>query len=318
MLEYKKLGRGVFLSQVALELKNVKKTIGKKEIIKGLDLTINQGEVYGFIGPNGAGKTTTIRMVVGLMKLSGGDIKILGKSIQSEYKEAAKNIGAIVENPELYPFMTGWQNLMHYARMYEGITKERIKEVVSLVGLEKVINDKVGKYSLGMRQRLGVAQAILHKPALLILDEPTNGLDPAGIREIRDYIRDLAVKDNVAVMISSHLLSEIELMCDRIGIIQQGEIIQERSVRGDDEAEDAGLKVILDVEQSVQAEEILKESGLTVEKESDKLIVELNRKDIPNVVKQLIENEILVYGVTPVKATLEDQFLELTGGNVIG
>ncbi len=257
-------------------------------------------------------------MVVGLMKLSGGDIKILGKSIQSEYKEAAKNIGAIVENPELYPFMTGWQNLMHYARMYEGITKERIKEVVSLVGLEKVINDKVGKYSLGMRQRLGVAQAILHKPALLILDEPTNGLDPAGIREIRDYIRDLAVKDNVAVMISSHLLSEIELMCDRIGIIQQGEIIQERSVRGDDEAEDAGLKVILDVEQSVQAEEILKESGLTVEKESDKLIVELNRKDIPNVVKQLIENEILVYGVTPVKATLEDQFLELTGGNVIG
>ncbi|MFD2638632.1 ABC transporter ATP-binding protein [Piscibacillus salipiscarius] len=306
------------MSQVALELKNVKKTIGKKEIIKGLDLTINQGEVYGFIGPNGAGKTTTIRMVVGLMKLSGGDIKILGKSIQSEYKEAAKNIGAIVENPELYPFMTGWQNLMHYARMYEGITKERIKEVVSLVGLEKVINDKVGKYSLGMRQRLGVAQAILHKPALLILDEPTNGLDPAGIREIRDYIRDLAVKDNVAVMISSHLLSEIELMCDRIGIIQQGEIIQERSVRGDDEAEDAGLKVILDVEQSVQAEEILKESGLTVEKESDKLIVELNRKDIPNVVKQLIENEILVYGVTPVKATLEDQFLELTGGNVIG
>ncbi|WP_054752348.1 ABC transporter ATP-binding protein [Piscibacillus salipiscarius] len=292
--------------------------MGKKEIIKGLDLTINQGEVYGFIGPNGAGKTTTIRMVVGLMKLSGGDIKILGKSIQSEYKEAAKNIGAIVENPELYPFMTGWQNLMHYARMYEGITKERIKEVVSLVGLEKVINDKVGKYSLGMRQRLGVAQAILHKPALLILDEPTNGLDPAGIREIRDYIRDLAVKDNVAVMISSHLLSEIELMCDRIGIIQQGEIIQERSVRGDDEAEDAGLKVILDVEQSVQAEEILKESGLTVEKESDKLIVELNRKDIPNVVKQLIENEILVYGVTPVKATLEDQFLELTGGNVIG
>ncbi|MGP4071005.1 ABC transporter ATP-binding protein [Piscibacillus sp. B03] len=306
------------MSQVALELKDVKKTIGKKEIIKGLDLSINQGEVYGFIGPNGAGKTTTIRMIVGLMKLSGGDVKILGKSIQSDYKDAAKNIGAIVENPELYPFMTGWQNLMHYARMYQGVTKERIQEVVALVGLEKVINDKVGKYSLGMRQRLGVAQAILHKPAVLILDEPTNGLDPAGIREIRDYIRDLAVKDNVAVMISSHLLSEIELMCDRIGIIQQGELIKEHSVHDESEAAQEDLKVIVDVKDNEKTEVVLKELDLTVEKEAGKLVVELKRDDIPNVVKKLVEQGVEIYGVTPIKATLEDQFLELTGGNVIG
>lgn len=306
------------MSQVALELKDVKKTIGKKEIIKGLDLSINQGEVYGFIGPNGAGKTTTIRMIVGLMKLSGGDVKILGKSIQSDYKEASKNIGAIVENPELYPFMTGWQNLMHYARMYQGVTKERIQEVVALVGLEKVINDKVGKYSLGMRQRLGVAQAILHKPTVLILDEPTNGLDPAGIREIRDYIRDLAVKDNVAVMISSHLLSEIELMCDRIGIIQQGELIKEHSVHDESEAAEARLKVIIDVKDNEKAEAVLKELDLSVEIEASKLVVELKREDIPNVVKKLVEQGVEIYGVTPIKATLEDQFLELTGGNVIG
>ncbi|WP_175615742.1 ABC transporter ATP-binding protein [Piscibacillus halophilus] len=303
------------MSQVALELKDVKKKIGKKEIIKGINLSINQGEVYGFIGPNGAGKTTTIRMIVGLMRLTGGDVKILGKSIQSDYKLAAKNIGAIVENPELYPFMTGWQNLMHYARMYQGVTKERVEEVISLVGLEKVVNDKVRKYSLGMRQRLGIAQAILHKPALLILDEPTNGLDPAGIREIRDYIRELAVKDNVAVMISSHLLSEIELMCDRIGIIQQGEVISERAVH--DESTDSQLKVIFEVKQNDKAQEVFEEKELTIEKESNKLIVKLDREDIPNVVKSLIEKDVEVYGVTPIKATLEDQFLELTGGNVI-
>ncbi|MFC4389095.1 ABC transporter ATP-binding protein [Gracilibacillus marinus] len=305
------------LSEVALELSSVKKKIGKKEIIKGLDLSINKGEVYGFIGPNGAGKTTTIRMIVGLMKLTSGDVKILGKSIQTEYKSAARNIGAIVENPELYPFLTGWKNLKHYARMYDGISNERIKEVVSLVGLDRAIHDKVGKYSLGMRQRLGIAQAILHKPAVLILDEPTNGLDPAGIREIRDYIRDLAKKENVAVMISSHLLSEIELMCDRIGIIQQGQLIKESSVHVDD-SEALKLKVLIDVQESERTETLLKGRGYIVKTEAGKLMLELERQEIPVIVKQLVDEGIEIYGITPVKVTLEEQFLELTGGNVIG
>lgn len=306
------------MSQVALELVDVKKTIKNKEIIKGISLTVNEGEVYGFIGPNGAGKTTTIRMIVGLMSLTNGDVKILGKSIKKDYKEAAKNIGAIVENPELYPFMTGMQNLKHFARMYEGITEERINEVVGLVGLEKVINDKVSKYSLGMRQRLGIAQAILHKPAVLILDEPTNGLDPAGIREVRDYIRKLAKEENVAVIISSHLLSEIELICDRIGIIQHGELITERYVNEVDEnLEDAKIKVIFDVGEKEKATEILKSMDLSVKEEGKHLIIELSRKEIPSVVKTFVENNISIYGVTGVKSSLEDQFLELTGGNVI-
>src|SRR5690625_4982327 len=172
------------MSEVAMELDNVRKKIGNKEIIKGLTFSINKGEVFGFIGPNGAGKTTTIRMMVGLMKLTEGDVRILGNSIQTNYKEAVREVGAIVENTEMYPFMTGWQNLKHYARMIPGITDERIKEVIALVGLEKPIKQKVARYSLGMRQRLGIAQALLHKPSILILDEPTNGLDPAGIREI--------------------------------------------------------------------------------------------------------------------------------------
>ncbi|RPF53950.1 ABC transporter ATP-binding protein [Aquisalibacillus elongatus] len=307
------------MNEIALELKDVKKTISNKEIIKGLNFQIKPGEVYGFIGPNGAGKTTTIRMMVGLMNLTEGDVKILGKSIQSEYKEAARNIGAIVENPELYSFMTGWQNLMHFARMYEGITKERIREVVSLVGLDNVINDKVKKYSLGMRQRLGVAQAILHKPAVLILDEPTNGLDPAGIREIRDYIRRLAEEDQVAVVISSHLLSEIELMCDRIGIIKHGEIISERYVNEESDQDDAqsDVKVIFDVGQADEAIKVLEDRDIEVKRESDKLVTEINRQEIPNIVQTMVNQNISVFGVTPIKATLEDQFLELTGGNVI-
>src|SRR5690625_3646543 len=172
------------MSEVAMELMNVKKKIGKREIIKGLSFTINKGEVFGFIGPNGAGKTTTIRMMVGLMQLTDRDVRILGNSIKSNFKEAVREVGAIVENPEMYPFMTGIQNLKHYARMIPGIGAERIQEVVRLVGLEKVLKEKVGKYSLGMRQRLGIAQALLHSPAILILDEPTKGLDPAGIKEI--------------------------------------------------------------------------------------------------------------------------------------
>ncbi len=172
------------MTSAALELVHLKKTIGKKEIIKDLSLSIEPGEVFGFIGPNGAGKTTTIRMIVGLISITEGDVLIQGKSSKTNFKDAINEVGAIVENPEMYPFMSGWQNVKHYARMMPRVTKERMQEVIELMGLEKAIHEKVGKYSLGMRQRLGIAQALLHKPSVLILDEPTNGLDPAGIREI--------------------------------------------------------------------------------------------------------------------------------------
>ena len=306
------------MSNVALELKNVRKKIKNKEIIKDVSLKINRGEVYGFIGPNGAGKTTTIRMIVGLMNITDGEVLILGKSIAKEYKAAAENIGAIVENPEMYPFMTGRQNLHHFARMYDDVPKERIEEVVNLVGLDKAIDEKVKNYSLGMRQRLGIAQAVLHNPAVLILDEPTNGLDPAGIREIRDYIRRLAAEENVAVMISSHLLSEIELMCDRIGIIKHGELISEQNVREtSEEAESAEMKVIFDVQEVDRTIDVLKGLEISAEKEGDQLVAQLTRKQIPGIVKTLVEHDISVFGVTGVKASLEDQFLELTGGNII-
>lgn len=172
-----------------VQIRNLSKKIGKKTIIDRLNLDVYPGEVFGFLGPNGAGKTTTIRMMVGLISMTEGDVAYKGISVKTRFSEAIAHVGAIVENPEMYKYLSGCQNLQQYARMVGGITPGRIQEVVRLVGLEQRIHDKVRTYSLGMRQRLGLAQALLHEPAVLILDEPTNGLDPAGIREIRHYLR---------------------------------------------------------------------------------------------------------------------------------
>lgn len=305
----------------AMELIDVHKKIGSKHIIKGISFTIKQGEVFGFIGPNGAGKTTTIRMMVGLMGITSGDVLISGKSIKSDFKQAVREVGAIVENPEMYPFMTGMQNLKHFARMVPGITEERIEEVIKLVRLDKAINEKVKRYSLGMRQRLGIAQALLHKPSVLILDEPTNGLDPAGMREIREYIRKIAKEDNVAIIISSHLLSEIELMCDRIGIIKNGELISIQDLHGDaDDVEVAQRlrQITLEVKPSTDVAQLLQAHFSIDTVESNGTITFQAEKDmVPEVVKMLVKNEIAIYQVNVTRATLEDKFLDLIGENVI-
>ncbi|MBT2214734.1 ABC transporter ATP-binding protein [Virgibacillus dakarensis] len=305
------------MAEPAMQLLDVNKTIGNKQIIKDLSFSINPGEVFGFIGPNGAGKTTTIRMMVGLMNITSGDIRILGKSIKSDYKQAAQEIGAIVENPEMYPFMSGMQNLRHYARMVPGVTKERINEVITLVGLEKAINYKVGKYSLGMRQRLGIAQALLHKPSILILDEPTNGLDPAGIREIRTYIRSLAEQENVAVIISSHLLSEIELMCDRIGIIKNGELISTQNLH-DTPSEKQALQVQMEVTPLEKAKELLRtEHNVEAAIKDGVLLLHSEKEDIPRLIQTLAKHDISIYQVGAAKASLEDKFFDLIGENTI-
>lgn len=305
------------MTEAAMQLTNVRKQIGKKEIIKGLSFTINKGEVFGLIGPNGAGKTTTIRMMVGLMKISEGDVHILGKSIKSDFKGAIREVGAIVENPELYPFLTGAQNLKQYARMIPDITQERIDEAVKLVGLEKAMNEKVGRYSLGMRQRIGIAQALLHKPSILILDEPTNGLDPAGIREIRQYIRKLATEHGVAVIISSHLLSEIELMCDRIGVIKNGELVAIQAVK---ENTPAGEQQLLQAEMEAapieKARQIINSKTPAVQA-NNKISFQIEKEDIPALISSLVEQNVLIYEVSVTKATLEDKFFDLIGENVI-
>ena len=214
-----------------VQLQNATKRIGNKNIVNDLSFDIPAGEVFGFLGPNGAGKTTTIRMMVGLIKISQGDIIIKGHSITKDFSKAIRSVGAIVENPDLYKYLTGYQNLKHYARMVPGVSNARINEMVEIMGLKDRIQDKVKTYSLGMRQRLGIAQALLHRPPLLILDEPTNGLDPAGIHELRNYLKKLAHEEGVAVFVSSHLLSEMELMCDRVGVLQNGKLVSIQSIK---------------------------------------------------------------------------------------
>lgn len=305
------------MAKPAMQLVNLKKTIGKKPIIKGLDFEIRAGEVFGFLGPNGAGKTTTIRMMVGLIDITEGDVLIEGKSIKTDFKGAIQHVGAIVENPEMYPFLSGWKNLKQYARMVEGVTDERIKEVVSLVGLDKAIHEKAGRYSLGMRQRLGIAQALLHGPSILILDEPTNGLDPSGIREIRKYIRNLAEKENVAVIVSSHLLTEIELMCDRIGVIKNGELIAIEEVKSVVD-EEALKEVYIEVEPMETAKTYLDTHlGNKVGISSKELSMSVKREEIPNILKNLMEIGVSIYGVRVLQATLEDKFFDLIGENTI-
>lgn len=303
--------------KTVVQLRDVTKKIGSRTIIDKIALDIPAGQVYGFLGPNGAGKTTTIRMMVGLSSISAGDIRIEGKSITKSFEQAVRHIGAIVENPEMYKFMTGYQNLTHFARMMPNITRERIDEVVRLVGLEQRIDDKVKTYSLGMRQRLGVAQAIMHRPSLLVLDEPTNGLDPAGIRELRDYLRTLAREEGTAVFVSSHMLSEMELMCDRVAIIQNGRLIDERSVR------DAGRSGIVPAEFEVDrpdaALEALSGSGTeaSVSADGQRLIVEADRERIAEANAQLVQAGVKVYGIRTLTKSLEDQFLEMTGSEQI-
>ncbi|APO44372.1 ABC transporter ATP-binding protein [Paenibacillus sp. FSL H7-0942] len=296
-----------------VRIQGVSKIISSRSLVSDLTLDISPGQVFGFLGPNGAGKTTTIRMMVGLMSISKGDIFISGHSVKNEFEKAVAQVGAIVENPEMYKFLTGYQNLVHFARMSPGVTKERIAETIERVGLTARIHDKVKTYSLGMRQRLGVAQAILHKPKLLVLDEPTNGLDPQGIRELRDYLRQLTQEEGITVFVSSHLLSEMELMCDTVAIIQNGKLIDVRNLRAE-AGSDALIEVAFELNDADRAADLIQ--GAVVQ--GNVLVMRVSREQIPDINAKLVSEGFQVYGIRNVTHTLEEQFLQVTGGGGIG
>jgi ABC-2 type transport system ATP-binding protein len=299
------------MENITLSVNNLKKVIGKKEIIKGITFELKEGEVFGFLGPNGAGKTTTIRMLVGLIKPSSGTIKICGYNIQTHFYDALKNLGCIVENPELYPYLSGWNNLLHFARMLDGVGEDRIKEVTELVGLTERIHDKVKTYSLGMRQRLGIAQALLGTPRVLILDEPTNGLDPAGIREMRQFIRFLAEKEGLSVLVSSHLLSEIQLLCDRVAIITKGTIIKTDTVQ---HLLSNRERVEWHLHPFDKGKQILGKLTNVEVKTDGTLLTEFDETNIADWNKQLVDAGVQVTEMNRKLPVLEDLFLELTGG----
>jgi ABC-2 type transport system ATP-binding protein len=296
-----------------VKLSNVTKVIKVRTIIDSISFEVHKGEVFGFLGPNGAGKTTTIRMIVGLIGITEGDIAIAGKSIKKEFEQAVSHIGAIVENPEMYKFLTGYQNLLHYARMTQGVTKDKISEVVELVGLAERIHDKVKTYSLGMRQRLGLAQCLLHDPDVLILDEPTNGLDPAGIREIRDHLRMLAREQDMAVIVSSHLLSEMEMMCDRIAIIQNGKLIDVQQIHDVVPGTETVFSFELDDHEKAIRVIVTAYPGIKIQQTDSSLAVMMAKEQVPEMVLLLVKNQISIYGIKEMTKTLEDRFLEITG-----
>lgn len=305
-----------------LELKNVTKIMGNRKIVDNVSFEINSGEIFGFLGPNGAGKTTTIKMITGLLKIDEGDILISSNDVKKNFEKALSQVGGIIENPEMYGYLTGRTNLEIYGRMHGNISKERINEVIKLVKLENRINDKVKKYSLGMRQRLGVAQALLHNPKLLILDEPTNGLDPMGIKELRDTLRHLAEKEGLAVLVSSHLLSEMELMCDRVGIIDNGKIIDIKTLK---DIKKQNIESLITYELEVSnynlARKIIENDynkiseEITVDFKENKILISCSRDEIANVNKALIMENILVYTIKPINNTLEDEFMKVTTGS---
>ncbi|AMA73732.1 MULTISPECIES: ABC transporter ATP-binding protein [Aneurinibacillus] len=298
--------------EITLELEHVEKVIRGKRIIKGISFCVHAGEVFGFLGPNGSGKTTTIRMMVGLIRPTAGRIKVCGYDIQKQPTKALANVGSIVENPELYPYLTGMENLEHFARMIPGVTKEKIDDVVLRVNLNERIHDKVKDYSLGMRQRLGIAQALLGDPKLLILDEPTNGLDPQGIKELRDFIRQLA-NEGLSVFVSSHLLSEIQLMCDRVAIINEGEMIRVGEVN--ELLKQDMRHMVWYVEPEEKARRILTAFSHVrlLDRADEGMITEIAPEHIPRVIARLVAGGVDIYGVEWKKLSLEDLFLTMTG-----
>ena len=212
-----------------LKVENLCKKIGKKDILKDVSFEVVAGDIMAFIGPNGAGKTTTIKCVLGLQKITRGKVFINGYDISKNFVKAIEKVGSIVESPDVYMYMSGYDNLLLQARMYKNIKEEDIYKIIKLVGLENRIYDKVNKYSLGMRQRLGIAIALINNPKLLILDEPTNGLDPEGIKELRELLVELA-KSGMGILISSHNLSELESFCNKVCILSHGELLEENTI----------------------------------------------------------------------------------------
>lgn len=293
-----------------VETKQLSKLFGKEQAVSGMNMKIKQGEIYGFLGPNGAGKTTTIRMLLGLMKASSGCIQIFGKNITKNKLEILHEIGSLVENPSYYPHLTAYENL-EVIRKVVNVPKERIDEVLEIVRLSDVKRKKVKGFSLGMKQRLGIAAALLHQPKLLILDEPTNGLDPAGIIEIRELIKSLPTRYGMTVLISSHLLSEIDQMATSVGVVSKGELVFQDSIQ--QMRQIAKTKIIIHCSDIMPASQLLKGLDIPLEVVQERIhLLEPTHECVANVVSTLVHRGHQVYRVEEVKRSLEDIFLQMT------
>ena len=294
-----------------LALTDLSKTYGRRnggvKAVRGVSLAVGAGEVYGFLGPNGAGKSTTIRMLIGLITPSAGRVSLFGRDLAGE-PSLLRRVGSLVDGGAFYPFLSGRRNLEVLAKTHGG-GAERIDALLDQVGLTKDAKRKVKAYSTGMRQRLGVAAALLGDPEIVILDEPVNGLDVAGIQEMRQLIRSLASDRGKTVFLSSHLLSEVQQVCDRVAIINKGEVVRESTVAGLLDQESTRLRVEA---VPVDAAEAALRPHWPIERDGAALLVSAARAAAPEVARRLIEAGVALFGLTPVQANLEEVFLALT------
>ena len=297
-----------------LKCENLKKQVKNKVIVENISFSMNKGDVVGFIGPNGAGKTTTIKLILGLIKLTEGKVYIDGYDIQKNFIKAMEKVGAIVETPDLYMYLNGYDNLKLTANNYKNITKKRINEVIKMVGLEHRIKDKVSTYSLGMRQRLGIAEAIINNPELLILDEPTNGLDIEGTIEIRNLIKKLS-NEGIAILISSHNLTEIDNLCNRIIAIKNGKIITNDTIDNFKTFSNE-TTYILELDHLDNLEQIILKHKYEIVSKS-KIRVYISKEEITNLMENLIKNKYQIYSMQEEKLTSEQAFIKKVGENKI-
>ncbi len=298
---------------VYVSVRNLCKTLSYKPILRNVSFDMYGGEVLGFLGPNGSGKTTTIKVMLGLLGIGSGSVTICGHNVETEFEDALANVGAIIENPELYKYLSGRENLKQFARMYDNIPMSRVDEVIKMVRLEARIGDKVSKYSLGMRQRLGIAQALLHYPKVIILDEPTNGLDPAGTKELRDILRDLAENYGVSVLVSSHQLAELELMCDRVVFLDRGAVKDMKLMSELRDASNNGLyDIVIETTEKDKAVAALSAKGYEVCLCAEGVVVAAPKEAVPGITIVLAQSNISFESISPKKKSLEDAFIEIT------
>jgi len=306
----------VFMKKYILEVSNLSKSFNGKEVIKNLSFKVLTGDIFGFLGPNGAGKTTTIRMILRLIASDSGSVTINGHDIGRDFNRAIKEVGAIVEIPKFFSYLSGYDNLRLIAKLHPELSKDRIAEVLDIVGLTQRSRDKVKTYSLGMKQRLGLAMALLNRPKLVFLDEPTNGLDPKGIIDMRAMISQLALEQDITFFITTHQLNEVEQICNQVAILKEGELIEQGSVKELLNKDNEYVEVF--TEEHEKSLGLLNDLEFVKSAQSSKygVQVELEKGYSGDLIHFLISQNIKVNYVTPKNQSLEQFFIELTEGEI--